>query len=67
MKVALGTHEFSDDELKAIKKALGFRSGKATRRDVNDFASRAIRRAVLTARYPDLDERLDAFESEGLN
>lgn len=56
MKVALGTYEVSEDERKAVKKALGFKGGKASREEVRDYLLAAAQRALDPEAEGDFDE-----------
>ena len=49
MKVALGTFEVDEDERRAIKLAMGFRGGKASRAEVRAFVVAAAHDAVEAA------------------
>ena len=53
MRVALGTFEVTDEERKRIKRALGFKAGKASRREVREFALRAAETAVWQTADPE--------------
>lgn len=62
MRVALGTFEVTDEERKAIKRAIGFKSGRASRDEVREFVIAAAERAVRIACEPDPEDLIRARE-----
>ena len=64
MRVDLGTIEVTDEERKAIKKALGYKAGKASRHEARAFALEAVWRAKEAAARPDPEDLIRAAELE---
>lgn len=63
MKVALGTFEIDEDDRKAIKRAMGFKGGKASRQEARDFLLAAARDKVDALHAPDPEELIAADEA----
>ncbi len=64
MRVDLGTIEVTEEERKAIKLALGFKAGRASRHETREFALAAVGRALEAATRPDPEDLIRAAELE---
>lgn len=66
MKVALGTFEVTEEERKAIKKALGFKGGKSSREETRDYLLKGARDVIDSALSPEVEAEAEAeIEVEG--
>lgn len=64
MKVVIGTVELDERQLAVIRRAAGYRSGKASRKDVHDFVNKAIDNALHNAWINSLDPFADDADEE---
>lgn len=62
MKVALGTYEVTEEERRAIKRAIGFKAGKASRDEARAFILGAVEAALDRALFPDPEDRIARIE-----
>ena len=64
MKVALGTFEVSEEDRKAIKRAMGFRAGKASRAEAREFLLGQMARTLEVLGRPDPEELIARAEEQ---